>query len=222
MQGSSWQDSWPQCTRLLWSKLGTNLPLPHRKWRWKSTMDNWWLRNQIQCVRLEIGHIWGVYWGWNKRGMLPKNWCSQPTVVCGQFFDHLVTCRSKKAPRIFFFYLCFDFYTFFKYETIVHWVPTFFVHNKSILGRVRSTHPIIHTVISYCYFYVDMWQNNEFLKYYVIFIFFKQLPLPCLAVSVVYFKKKIRNRFREYLKIYNFFTYQITFLLTCQPHNSSL
>ena len=63
----------------------------------------------------------------------------------------------------------------------------------------------------------DMWQNYEFLKYYVIFIFFKQLSLPCLTVSVLYFKKKFRNMFREYLKIRNFVTYQITFLLTCQP-----
>jgi hypothetical protein len=59
---------------------------------------------------------------------------------------------------------------------------------------------------------------NEFLKYYVLFIFFKQLSLPCLSVSVLYFKKKIRNRLREYSKIRNFVTYQITFLLTCQPH----
>ena len=65
---------------------------------------------------------------------------------------------------------------------------------------------------------LDMWQNYEFLKYYVIFIFFKQLSLPCLAVSALYFKKHIWNRFREYSKIRNFVTYQITFLLTCQPH----
>ena len=34
--------------------------------------------------------------------------------------------------------------------------------------------------------------------------------------------KKIRNRLREYSKIRNFVTYQITFLLTCQPHKGPL
>ena len=43
---------------------------------------------------------------------------------------------------------------------------------------------------------------------------------PCLSVSVLFFKKKIRNRLREYLKNQNCVTYQITFLLTCQPHKS--
>ena len=28
------------------------------------------------------------------------------------------------------------FIYFFKYETIVHWVPAFFMHNKSFLGGV--------------------------------------------------------------------------------------
>ena len=67
-----------------------------------------------------------------------------------------------------------------------------------------------------------MWRNNKFLKYYVIFIFFKQLSLPCLAVSVLYFslQKTFRNRLCEYSKIRNFVTYQITFLLTYQPHKT--
>ena len=38
------------------------------------------------------------------------------------------------------------------------------------------------------------------------------------SVPVLYFQKKIRNRFREYSKICNFVTYQITFLMTCQQH----
>ena len=49
--------------------------------------------------------------------------------------------------------------------------------------------------------------------------FFKQLSLPCLAVSVLYFKKD-RDRLREYSKIRNFVTYQLTFLLTCQPQKT--
>ena len=32
--------------------------------------------------------------------------------------------------RIFFSILCFNFIYLFKYETIVHWVPQFFMHNK--------------------------------------------------------------------------------------------
>ena len=35
--------------------------------------------------------------------------------------------------RIFFSLLCFNFIYFFKYETIVHWVPQFFMHNKLFL-----------------------------------------------------------------------------------------
>ena len=29
------------------------------------------------------------------------------------------------------------FQSFFKYETIVHWVPAFFMHNKLILARLN-------------------------------------------------------------------------------------
>ena len=61
----------------------------------------------------------------------------------------------------------------------------------------------------------DMWRNDEILKYYVI----------CAAVSALSWlsqfctsKKKDWNRFRENSKIRNFVAYQITFLLTCQPH----
>ena len=49
--------------------------------------------------------------------------------------------------------------------------------------------------------------------------FFKQLSLPCSdSLSLVLRKKKIRNRLREYSKIHNFVTYQVTSLMTCQPH----
>ena len=61
-------------------------------------------------------------------------------------------------------------------------------------------------------------RNYEFSKYYVIF-FFKQLSLPCFGCLSFVLWKKIRNRLREYWKIRNFVTYQITFLMTCQQHN---
>ena len=57
----------------------------------------------------------------------------------------------------------------------------------------------------------DMWRNYKILKYYVI----------CAAVSALSWLSQFctsRNRFRENSKIRNFVTYQITFLLTCQPH----
>ena len=54
-------------------------------------------------------------------------------------------------------------------------------------------------------------------------IFFSSSCLcPVLAVSVLYFEKKIGNRLHEYSKIRNFVTYQITFLMTCQQHKSWL
>ena len=39
-----------------------------------------------------------------------------------------------------------------------------------------------------------------------------------LPVSLLYFKKKHWNRLRENSSFRHFVTYQITFLLTCQPH----
>ena len=51
-------------------------------------------------------------------------------------------------------------------------------------------------------------------------VFFSSSCLcPALTVSVLYFEKKNRNRLREYLKIRNVFTYQITFIMTCQQHS---
>ena len=41
---------------------------------------------------------------------------------------------------------------------------------------------------------------------------------PLLAVSILYFEKKIRNRLREYSKIGQFDTYQIAFLMRNQGH----
>ena len=52
---------------------------------------------------------------------------------------------------------------------------------------------------------------------WVLFIFM-QLSLGCLSFV---FWKKIENRLREYLKIHNFITYQITFLMTYQQHKKS-
>ena len=57
----------------------------------------------------------------------------------------------------------------------------------------------------------DMWRNDEILKYYVI----------CAAVSALSWLSQFctsKNRFRENSKFRHFVTYQITFLLTCQPH----
>ena len=58
---------------------------------------------------------------------------------------------------------------------------------------------------------VTKWRNDEMTKYYVI----------CAAVSALSWLSQFctsKNRFRENSKIRNFVTYQITFLLTCQPH----
>ena len=67
-----------------------------------------------------------------------------------------------------------------------------------------------------------MWQNCEFSKHYIYFFF--QAAVSALfwqSVSLSFvLQKKIRNRFCECSKIRNFVTYQITFLLTCQPHNT--
>ena len=42
------------------------------------------------------------------------------------------------APRIFsLFYILIIIY-FFNYETIVHWVPTFFRHNNLVLAKVTK------------------------------------------------------------------------------------
>ena len=41
--------------------------------------------------------------------------------------------RSWGPFRIFFSLLCFNFIYLFKYESIVHWVPQFFMHNKLVL-----------------------------------------------------------------------------------------
>ena len=57
------------------------------------------------------------------------------------------------------------------------------------------------------------WRNDEILKYYVI----------CAAVSALSWLSQFctsKNRFRENSKFRHFVTYQITFLLTCQPHNN--
>ena len=51
-----------------------------------------------------------------------------------------------------------------------------------------------------------------------IYLFSSSCLSPVLAVSVLYFEKKDRNRFREYSKIRDFVTYQITFFMTCQQH----
>ena len=59
----------------------------------------------------------------------------------------------------------------------------------------------------------DMWRNDEILKYYVI----------CAAVSALSWLSQFctsKNRFRDNSKFRHFVTYQITFLLTCQPHKS--
>ena len=56
-----------------------------------------------------------------------------------------------------------------------------------------------------------MWRNDEILKYYVT----------CAAVSALSWLSQFctsKNRFRENSKFRHFVTYQITFLLTCQPH----
>ena len=51
-------------------------------------------------------------------------------------------------------------------------------------------------------------------------IYFFQAAVSALFGSLSFvLQKKIKNRLREYSKIRNFVTYQITFLLTCQPHN---
>ena len=60
----------------------------------------------------------------------------------------------------------------------------------------------------------DMWRNDEILKYYVT----------CAAVSALSWLSQFctsKNRFRENSKFRHFVTYQITFLLTCQPHKYS-
>ena len=50
-------------------------------------------------------------------------------------------------------------------------------------------------------------------------IYFFQAAVSALFGSLSFvLQKKFRNRLREYSKIHNFVTYQITFLLTCQPH----
>ena len=57
------------------------------------------------------------------------------------------------------------------------------------------------------------WRNDEILKYYVI----------CAAVSALSWLSQFctsKNRFRENSKFRHFVTYQITFLLTCQPHKN--
>ena len=63
-----------------------------------------------------------------------------------------------------------------------------------------------------------MWQNYEFSKYYVIFIYFQAAVSALFWLSQFCTLKKNRNRLREYSKIRNFVTYQITFLMTCQQH----
>ena len=65
-----------------------------------------------------------------------------------------------------------------------------------------------------------MWRNYEFSKYHVIFIYFEADVSALFWLSQFCTLKKIRNRLCEYSKIHNFVTYQITFLMTCQQHNS--
>ena len=47
-----------------------------------------------------------------------------------------------------------------------------------------------------------------------IYLFSNSCLCTVLAVSVLYFEKKIGNRLHEYSKIRDFVTYQITFLMT--------
>ena len=51
-----------------------------------------------------------------------------------------------------------------------------------------------------------------------IYLFSSSCLCPLLAVSVLYFEKKNRNRLREYSKIRQFDTYQIAFLMRNQGH----
>ena len=49
------------------------------------------------------------------------------------------------------------------------------------------------------------------------YVFFFQAAVSALFCIP---KKKKKKRFREYSKIRNFVTYQITFLMTCQQHKT--
>ena len=50
-------------------------------------------------------------------------------------------------------------------------------------------------------------------------IFFFQADVSALFGSLSFvLQKKNRNRFHEHLKIRDFVTYQVTFLMTCQQH----
>ena len=51
-----------------------------------------------------------------------------------------------------------------------------------------------------------------------IYLFSSSCLCPDLAVSVLYFEKKIGIGCVNISKIHNFITYQITFLMTCQIH----
>ena len=88
------------------------------------------------------------------------------------------------------------------------------------LFSLHFFHSTFSFLCSEWYFYVvgmsieklfDMWRNDEILKYYVI----------CAAVSALSWLSQFctsKNRFRENSKFRHFVTYQIMFLLTCQPH----
>ena len=51
-----------------------------------------------------------------------------------QWHDYLVD--PKRPPGFFSLFYILIFIYFFKCETIVHWVPQFNMHNKSVLARV--------------------------------------------------------------------------------------
>ena len=69
-------------------------------------------------------------------------WTLKKSKLWGPFWMNWQCClagRSKKAARISIFSIAMGADYLFELISNVHWVPQFFMHNKSILGWVFST-----------------------------------------------------------------------------------